>query len=136
MTTEAEYLQQYDSSRFPSLLVTVDSVLFTLQEQALCVLLVQRARHPQQGLWALPDSEARLAEGSVLRQAHPGDARVAYEYGSVLDAAGESEQAVPLYEEALATGLTEPYRHRCQVQLGVMTKSPSRMVVRSPSTAV
>ncbi len=54
MTTEAEYLQQYDSSRFPSLLVTVDSVLFTLQEQALCVLLVQRARHPQQGLWALP----------------------------------------------------------------------------------
>lgn len=54
MTTEAEYLQQYDSSRFPSLLVTVDSVLFTLQEQALCVLLVQRARHPHQGLWALP----------------------------------------------------------------------------------
>ena len=54
MTTDAEYLQQYDSSRFPSLLVTVDSVLFTLQEQALCVLLVQRARHPQQGLWALP----------------------------------------------------------------------------------
>ncbi len=54
MTTEAESLQQYDSSRFPSLLVTVDSVLFTLQEQALCVLLVQRARHPQQGLWALP----------------------------------------------------------------------------------
>ncbi|WP_313758143.1 NUDIX hydrolase [Atlantibacter hermannii] len=54
MTTEAEYLQQYDSSRFPSLLVTVDSVLFTLQKQALCVLLVQRARHPQQGLWALP----------------------------------------------------------------------------------
>lgn len=54
MTTEAEYLQQYELSRFPSLLVTVDSVLFTIEQQTLSVLLVQRARHPQQGLWALP----------------------------------------------------------------------------------
>lgn len=54
MTTEAEYLQQYDPSRFPSPLVTVDSVLFTIADQALSVLLVQRARQPQQGRWALP----------------------------------------------------------------------------------
>ena len=43
MTTDAEYLSQYDASRFPSPLVTVDSVLFSLQEWALCVLLVERA---------------------------------------------------------------------------------------------
>ncbi|MEK0242565.1 NUDIX domain-containing protein, partial [Klebsiella variicola] len=54
MTTEAEYLESYDPARFPSPLVTVDSVLFTLHDQALCVLLVQRARQPQQGRWALP----------------------------------------------------------------------------------
>jgi ADP-ribose pyrophosphatase YjhB (NUDIX family) len=34
--------------------VTVDSVLFTLHEQALRVLLVKRASHPQQGRWGLP----------------------------------------------------------------------------------
>lgn len=54
MTSEAEYLDAYDASRFPSPLVTVDSVLFTLHEQALCVLLVERASQPQQGRWGLP----------------------------------------------------------------------------------
>ncbi|MEH4658271.1 NUDIX hydrolase [Phytobacter diazotrophicus] len=54
MISEAEYLDSYDASRFPSPLVTVDSVLFTLHEQALRVLLVKRASHPQQGRWGLP----------------------------------------------------------------------------------
>lgn len=54
MNTEADYLNQYDASRFPSPLVTVDSVLFTLHQQALCVLLVERANHPQKGYWGLP----------------------------------------------------------------------------------
>lgn len=54
MTTEADYLNQYDVSRFPSPLVTVDSVLFTLHQQALCVLLVERAMQPQKGRWGLP----------------------------------------------------------------------------------
>lgn len=54
MISEAEYLDSYDASRFPSPLVTVDSVLFTLHEQALRVLLVKRAGQPQQGRWGLP----------------------------------------------------------------------------------
>lgn len=54
MTTEADYLNQYDVSRFPSPLVTVDSALFTLHQQALCVLLVERAMQPQKGRWGLP----------------------------------------------------------------------------------
>mgnify|MGYP001088409285 CR=1 FL=1 len=54
MTTEADYLHQYAASRFPSPLVTVDSALFTLHQQALCVLLVERAKQPQKGRWGLP----------------------------------------------------------------------------------
>ena len=54
MISEAEYLDSYDASRFPSPLVTVDSVLFTLHDKALCVLLVERASQPQQGRWGLP----------------------------------------------------------------------------------
>lgn len=54
MTADVDYLTQYDASRFPSPLVTVDSVLFTLHQQSLCVLLVERAAPPQQGLWGLP----------------------------------------------------------------------------------
>lgn len=54
MTTDADYLKHYDASRFPSPLVTVDSVLFTLHQQSLCVLLVERASPPQQGRWGLP----------------------------------------------------------------------------------
>jgi len=54
MTTEAEYLKSYQAQTFPSPLVTVDSVLFTLLEQQLCVLLVKRGNHPQQGFWGLP----------------------------------------------------------------------------------
>lgn len=54
MTTEAEYLKNYDASRFPSPLVTVDSALFTLHQGELCVLLVERASQPHQGRWGLP----------------------------------------------------------------------------------
>jgi len=54
MISEAEYLDSYDPGRFPSPLVTVDSVLFTLHQQRLCVLLVERASQPQQGRWGLP----------------------------------------------------------------------------------
>lgn len=54
MTADVDYLNRYDASRFPSPLVTVDSVLFTLHQHSLCVLLVERAAPPQQGLWGLP----------------------------------------------------------------------------------
>ncbi|MEB6337260.1 NUDIX hydrolase [Serratia rhizosphaerae] len=54
MSTETDYLQHYDASRFPSPIVTVDSVLFTVHQGELCVLMVKRANHPYQGLWGLP----------------------------------------------------------------------------------
>jgi ADP-ribose pyrophosphatase YjhB (NUDIX family) len=67
MTNDAEYLSQYDASRFPSPLVTVDSVLFTLHEGALCVLLVERANPPQQGAWGLPGGFIDLAHDDSTR---------------------------------------------------------------------
>lgn len=67
MKSEAEYLDAYDASRFPSPLVTVDSVLFTLHEQALCVLLVERASQPQRGLWGLPGGFIDMAKDESTR---------------------------------------------------------------------
>ncbi|VEA70567.1 bifunctional nicotinamide mononucleotide adenylyltransferase/ADP-ribose pyrophosphatase [Serratia rubidaea] len=54
MSTETDYLQNYDASRFPAPIVTVDSVLFTVHQEQLCVLMVKRANHPFQGRWGLP----------------------------------------------------------------------------------
>ena len=54
MSSEKEYLAQYDATRYAAPIVTVDSVLFTLWQEQLCVLLVKRANHPQRGWWALP----------------------------------------------------------------------------------
>lgn len=54
MTTETEYLRNYDPQRFPSPIVTVDSVLFTVYRGQLCVLLAKRANHPFLHHWGLP----------------------------------------------------------------------------------
>ena len=43
-----------ESSRYPPLAVTVDVVLFSVEEDALQVLLVRRRGAPFQGAWALP----------------------------------------------------------------------------------
>ena len=67
MTTEADYLNQYDARRFPSPLVTVGSVLFTVHQQALCVLLVERANQPQKGRWGLPGGFIDMAHDDSTR---------------------------------------------------------------------
>ncbi|WP_312952877.1 NrtR DNA-binding winged helix domain-containing protein [Superficieibacter sp.] len=67
MITEAEYLKNYDATRFPSPLVTVDSVLFTLHEGKLCVLMVERASQPQQGCWGLPGGFIDIARDQHTR---------------------------------------------------------------------
>ncbi len=80
-----------------------------------------RGEHESEGeiaaLWELDDDAERIARGAALHAAHPGDARVTFEYAGTFDAAGDEAAAVPLYEEALAGGLREPLRHRAQVQL-------------------
>jgi 8-oxo-dGTP diphosphatase len=52
--TEQEFLQNYNIHDYDVPLTSVDLVIFTLREQALQVLLVQRGAHPCKGQWALP----------------------------------------------------------------------------------
>ena len=68
-------------------------------------------------LWAGEDAEERIRVGAALAERFPGDGRVAYEYAGTHDSAGHPDAAVPLYREALAAGLIEPYAHRAKVQL-------------------
>lgn len=77
MSTETDYLQNYDASRFPAPIVTVDSVLFTVHQEQLCVLMVKRANHPFQGRWGLPggfidlqrdDSTGATAERKLMEK--------------------------------------------------------------------
>ena len=78
-------------------------------------------------LWELPDAGARVDAAARLHAAHPGDARIAYEYAGAHDSAGDEAAAVPLYEEALAAGLREPHRHRAQVQLASSLRNVGRV---------
>ena len=68
-------------------------------------------------LWQLEDHAERVEAARALHEAHPGDARIAFERAGALDAAGEEAGAVPLYEEAMACGLRDPLLARAQVQL-------------------
>lgn len=52
--TLKEYLKHYDATEYPSVLVTVDTVLLTYHEDAIKVLLVKRASHPDIDHWGLP----------------------------------------------------------------------------------
>jgi 8-oxo-dGTP diphosphatase len=61
-TAEREFLARYDPRLFPPIAVTVDVALLTVQDDALSVLLVQRADHPFKGSWALPGGFAREGE--------------------------------------------------------------------------
>jgi len=50
----AEQVEHYDSSGYDRPSVTVDIVIFTLQNRELHVLLVRRKRRPHEGRWAIP----------------------------------------------------------------------------------
>lgn len=55
-------MKGYDPSRFPAVAVTVDLVVLTIRDDALCVLLVRRGEAPYQGRWALPGGFVRPEE--------------------------------------------------------------------------
>lgn len=44
----------YDAAKYPPFAVTVDLVVLTIKEDALCALLVRRGGEPFRGRWALP----------------------------------------------------------------------------------
>ncbi len=52
--TEKEFLKNYKANNYPAPLLTVDSVLFTVKDQSLKILLLKRANYPYKNHWALP----------------------------------------------------------------------------------
>ena len=68
---EEEFLENYDPSKYPIVMVTSDVVALSLINGKLSVLLVQRLGHPFQGMWALPGGffgEDETLEESALRE--------------------------------------------------------------------
>src|ERR671924_2065672 len=57
-----ENAETYDPSRYDRPSVTVDVVIFTLQNHELHVLLVQRKHWPHEGRWALPGGFINIDE--------------------------------------------------------------------------
>jgi 8-oxo-dGTP diphosphatase len=53
-TNDEEYLASYNPRAYAPVAVTVDVAALTIRDDELHVLLVQRTRPPQVGLWALP----------------------------------------------------------------------------------
>ncbi|EMD1716395.1 NUDIX domain-containing protein [Providencia stuartii] len=87
---EQEYLSKYDRNAYLSPLVTVDAVLFTYHEETLKVLLVERANHPDKGMWGLPGGFIDEKQDSTLEQA-------------ILRKLKEKTGVIPPYIEQLCT---------------------------------
>jgi len=64
--TEQEFLRNYSVHDYDVPLTSVDLVIFTLHEQCLKVLLVERGEHPFKGRWALPGGFIDLKRDSDL----------------------------------------------------------------------
>lgn len=60
--TEEEFLAQYKPSDYPRPSVTVDMLLFTIENNALKLLLIRRKNHPYMYCWALPGGFVGIEE--------------------------------------------------------------------------
>lgn len=67
-------------------------------------------------LWASEEHESRIAGLQELAAQFPADGRVLYELAGALDTAGQEQQALATYDDALARPLREPYHRRAQLQ--------------------
>lgn len=52
--SEEEFLKNYNLTDYPAVAVTVDLAIFTIRNNQLSVLLIERGVHPEKGKWALP----------------------------------------------------------------------------------
>jgi len=64
--TEEQFLKDYNASAFERPNITVDTVIFTVLEQSLHVLLVKRAEHPFKGSWSLVGGYVDIHQDQVL----------------------------------------------------------------------
>jgi 8-oxo-dGTP diphosphatase len=63
----------YDAAQYPPFAVTVDLVVLTIRDDALCALLVERGEEPFRGRWALPGGFVRPDEdllAAAIRELH------------------------------------------------------------------
>jgi 8-oxo-dGTP diphosphatase len=58
----ADSRESYDATRYDRPSVTVDIVIFTLREDELRVLLIQRGHWPFEGYWAIPGGFVKIDE--------------------------------------------------------------------------
>lgn len=69
--TEENFLLSYDISKYPQPSVTVDNVIFTIEDNDLRLLLIKRGGHPFLGRWALPGGFMSIDEDTrqaVIRE--------------------------------------------------------------------
>lgn len=69
--TEDEFLAEYDITKYPQPSVTVDNVIFTIEDNDLRLLLIKRGGHPFLGRWALPGGFMSIDEDTreaVIRE--------------------------------------------------------------------
>jgi 8-oxo-dGTP diphosphatase len=63
----------YDAAKYPPFAVTVDLVVLTIRDDALCALFVRRGEEPFRGRWALPGGFVRPDEAllaAAIRELH------------------------------------------------------------------
>jgi 8-oxo-dGTP diphosphatase len=92
-------MSRYDPSAFPPFAVTVDLVVLTVRDHALCALMVRRGEPPFQGFWALPGGFVRPDEGLSEAAAR----ELAEETGLRTHGAAGQEPGVGAHLEQLAT---------------------------------
>lgn len=62
LDAEEEFLKHYDLKKYPAQAVTVDLAIFTIRNDRLAILLIQRGDHPEKGKWALPGGFVNVHE--------------------------------------------------------------------------
>ena len=78
-------------------------------------------------LWTMDDDTLRIAAAHALTADFPDDGRVLYELAGTYDSAGREDEALSLYDDALARPLREPFHRRALIQKGSTLRHLGRL---------